>query len=151
MKINECTAAVALLAGLGFCATTPTAGAEEVPLMNGVYHYADDDGDVGTWTIRTRCTPGCVAHVTTSPGRGFDAPLVDGRYTVTRTVPEGVSCTSYGHGWEGMGTYVSTHAVTITQWWDPVTLRGEVDFLDTTAPCNLHNDEHDRFTLTKFG
>src|ERR1700709_1292576 len=113
MKINECTAAVALLAGLGFCATTPTAGAEEVPLMNGVYHYADDDGDVGTWTIRTRCTPGCVAHVTTSPGRGFDAPLVDGRYTVTRTVPEGVSCTSYGHGWEGMGTYVSTHAVTV--------------------------------------
>jgi hypothetical protein len=33
----------------------------------------------------------------------------------------------------------------------PGNATGEVDFLDTTAPCNLHDDEYDRFTLTKFG
>ena len=117
--------------------------------MNGTYRYADEDGDFGTWVISTSCTLGCVAHVTTSPGRGFDAALVDGRYTNTRSVPEGVTCTAYG--WEGIGTQTSTHAVTVTQWWDPATLTGEVDFLDTTAPCGVHEDPRDRFTLTRIG
>lgn len=147
MKINKFAAAFLLIPGLGFCAPAPNAWGEAP--MNGTYRYTDEDGDVGTWVIGTSCTPGCVAHVTTSPGRGFDAALVDGRYTNTRTVPEGVSCTWYG--WEGIGTQISTHAVTVTQWWDPATLTGEVNFLGTDAPCGVHEDPRDRFTLTKLG
>jgi hypothetical protein len=40
--------------------------------------------------------------------------------------------------------------VTINQTWDPVALTGEVDFLDTSAPCGLV-DPHDFFTLTRIG
>ncbi len=147
MKINALTAAIALWSVLGLCATPPIAWAES-PTMDGVYHYADEDGAVGTWIIRTTCTPDCVAHVTTAPGRGFDAPLVDGRYTITRTVSEGATCPVYSVG--DFNLYGgSTHPVTFIQWWDPVTLTGEVDFLETSAPCGLP-DLRDRFTLTKF-
>src|SRR5258708_36940248 len=90
------------------CATPPIAWAES-PTMDGVYHYADEDGAVGTWIIRTTCTPDCVAHVTTAPGRGFDAPLIDGRYTVTLTGP--AADTRPGASVEGCNLYGgSTHA-----------------------------------------
>jgi hypothetical protein len=112
--------------------------------MNGVYHYADEDGDTGTWVIRTACTPNCVAPVTTSPTRGFDAELIDGRYISTRTVAEGAICPA-GEGGDG-----GQHPVTFTQWWDPQTLTGEVDFLESSAPCGL-KDLRGAFTLTKFG
>lgn len=118
--------------------------------MDGVYTYADEDGVTGTWVIRTTCTPACVAHVTTGPGRGFDAPLVDGRFIVTRTVPGGAECPSYPVGENGAWFDGGAHPVTVTQWWDPRTLTGEVDFLDSPAPCGL-GDVHDGFTLTRIG
>jgi hypothetical protein len=118
--------------------------------MDGLYTYADEDGVVATWAIRTTCTPGCVAHVTTAPGHGFDAHLVNGRYTTTRVVPEGASCPAYTVGDNGALFDGGSHPVTVYQWWDPATLTGEVDFLDTPAPCALH-DQHDTFTLTRIG
>lgn len=116
--------------------------------MEGVYHYADEDGVTGTWTIGTTCTPGCVAHVSTGPGMGFDAPLVNGRYAVKRVVPEGAVCPAYFVG--DVPFAADSHPVHVYQWWDPVTLAGEVDFLETSAPCGLH-DLRDAFTLTKIG
>ncbi|WP_205875532.1 hypothetical protein [Mycobacterium camsae] len=113
--------------------------------MNGVYSYVDEDGDFGTWTIATTCDPNCVAHVETGPGRGFDAVLVDGVYTVNRSVPAGLSCPDYMLGetlWDA-----GEHPVQVLQWWDPATLQGEVHFLASTAPCEI-GDHHDRFTLT---
>ena len=147
MKITTATAAIALAAGLGLTVTPPTARAES-PTLAGVYLYADEDGDTGTWIIRTTCSPGCVAHVTTSSGRGFDAPLVDGRYTSTRTIPGGITCPGHTAGDFGRWIPASDHPVTVTQWWDPVTLAGEVDFFNDSAPCGL-GDRSDRFTLTK--
>ena len=151
MKINAFLAAIALLSGSGLNATAPLAGAE-VPAMDGVYTYADEDGVVATWKIRTTCTPGCVAHVTTGPGRGFDAPLVNGRFTVTRTVPEGAICPAYTAfvGETPASFDGGEHPVTVNQWWDPRTLTGEVDFLETSAPCGLV-DRRDTFTLTRIG
>jgi hypothetical protein len=151
MKFSPFTAAIALLSALALCATPPIARAE-VPAMDGVYTYADEDGVVATWSIRTTCTPGCVAHVTTAAGRGFDAPLVNGRYTVTRTVPEGAVCPGHADfvgetaAWFDGGE----HPVKVYQWWDPRTLTGEVDFLESSAPCGLH-DLRDTFTLTRIG
>jgi hypothetical protein len=151
MKINPFTAAIALLSALALCATPPIARAE-VPAMDGVYTYADEDGVVATWSIRTTCTPGCVAHVTTAPGRGFDAPLVNGCYTVTRIVPEGAVCPGHADlvgetfAWSDGGE----HPVKVHQWWDPRTLTGEVDFLESSAPCGLH-DLRDTFTPTRIG
>ena len=116
--------------------------------MDGVFTYADEDGVVATWNITTTCTPGCVAHVTTAPGQGFDAPLVNGRYAATRTVPGGAVCPV-----EAIGETLfdgGAHPVTVYQWWDPRTLTGEVDFLESPAPCGLH-DWRDSFTLTKIG
>jgi hypothetical protein len=138
MRINTFLAA-AVVAGAGLCASTPLAQAADETRMNGVYTYADEDGQTGTWIVNTTCTPGCVAHVGTALDAGFDAPLVNGRYTVTRTVPEGLVCSDS-----------SRHPVTINQTWDPVALAGEVDFLDTSAPCGLV-DPHDFFTLTRIG
>ncbi|WP_108925225.1 hypothetical protein [Mycobacterium montefiorense] len=127
-------------------ATLPAPNASAEPLatpddakMNGVYHYADEDGGHGTWIVHTTCTPGCVAHVSTSMDNGFDAPLVDGRYTVNRSIPEGAICPDS-----------SQHPIDITQSWDPLTLTGEVDFLTTSAPCGLE-DNRDIFTLTRVG
>jgi hypothetical protein len=142
-------AAAAVACGLGVCSTAPPARAESPP-MDGVYAYADEDGDTGTWTIRTTCTPGCVAHVTTGPGRGFDAPLVDGRFMATRVVPDGVYCPGYHFQEDFYYYFEGSHPVVVTQWWNPLTLTGEVDFLSTSAPCGL-SDPHDRFTLTKIG
>ena len=139
MRINAFVAAAAFLTGVALCAPAPLAGAADDSRMNGVYGYADEDGLTGTWIISTTCTPGCVAHVKTALDSGFDAPLVNGRYTVTRTVPEGAVCPDN-----------SQHPVNINQSWDPVTLVGEVDFLDTSAPCGLA-DPHDDFVLTKIG
>ncbi|WP_264061478.1 hypothetical protein [Mycobacterium angelicum] len=150
MKISRIMAATAVFAGAGLCATGPVVKAEVPAAMDGVYTYADEDGVTATWIIRTACTPGCIAHVTTGPGRGFDAALVDGRYTVTRTVPEGAVCPSYTVGDNGSWFDGGAHPVTVTQWWDPLTLAGEVDFLDSPAPCGL-GDRHDHFTLTKVG
>jgi hypothetical protein len=148
MKINPFTAAIALLSGLGLYATPPIAWAES-PMMDGVYHYVDEDGAVGTWIIRTTCAPDCVAHVTTAPGRGFDAPLIDGRFTVTRVVPDGATCPVINAG--DFNLYGGgKHDVTVNQWWDPVTLTGEVDFLESSAGCGLP-DLRDSFTLTRFG
>lgn len=121
--------------------------------MEGVYHYADEDGAVGTWTIKTTCTPDCVAHVMTAQGGGFDAPLVDGRYTNTRTIAEGAVCPAFPEYtlWEHLRMNDGgRHPVTLTQWWDPQTLTGEVDFLESSAPCGLH-DLRDTFTLTRIG
>ena len=137
MRINAFVAAAAVVGGAGLCMPAPLAGAADDTKMNGVYSYADEDGLTGTWIINTTCTPGCVAHVKTALDSGFDAPLVNGRYTVTRTVPEGAVCPDN-----------SQHPVNINQSWDPVTLIGEVDFFETSAPCGLA-DRHDDFVLTK--
>jgi hypothetical protein len=149
--INTFTTAIALVTGLGLLATAPPTRAETPPTMDGVYFYADEDGDTATWVIRTTCTPGCIAHVTTSPGRGFDAPLVAGRYTNTRTIPDGALCEGHLDGSHIEMLHwipATTHPVTVTQWWDPSTLTGEVEFFNNSAPCGV-GDEHDRFTLTR--
>jgi len=147
MRINAFIVAISLMSGLGLSAPPPLARAE-VPPMDGVFTYADEDGVVATWIIKTTCTPGCVAHVTTAPGHGFDAPLVDGRYAVTRTVPEGALCPEFLI--EGSSFGGDMHPVTVYQWWNPLTLTGEVDFLESPAPCGLR-DWRDTFTLTKVG
>lgn len=139
MRINTFMAAAAIVAGAALCAPAAPAGATDETRMNGVYSYADEDGLNGTWIIKTTCTPSCVAHVSTALDAGFDAPLVNGRYTVTRTVPEGAVCPDN-----------SQHPVTVNQSWDPQTLTGEVDFLETSAPCGL-GDQHDDFVLTRIG
>ncbi len=147
MRLRAVPATVSLLVALGLSAAPPQARAE-APTMDGVYQYADEDGDVGTWTIRTDCSTTCVARVMTGPGRGFDAQLVDGRYVNSRTVPEGLRCPTYQLGetlWDG-----GHHSVDVIQWWDPVTLTGEVDFLYHSAPC-YNDDRHDTFTLTRVG
>lgn len=146
MKIKVFIAAITLATGLTPSAASPASA--EVPTMDGVYLYADEDGDTGKWVIRTTCTPDCVAHVTTSPGRGFDAPLVDGRYTNSRTIPEGVVCPGHTAGDYGRWIAASEHPVTVVQWWDPATLAGEVDYIDHDAPCTLASHT-DRFTLTR--
>lgn len=105
MKAMTFGAAAVLAPALAIGAAPPPAQAE-VPTLAGVYLYADEDGDTGTWAIRTTCTPDCVAHVTTSSGRSFDAALVDGRYTNTRTIPGGVVCpgtSGHGHPMVGPG------------------------------------------------
>lgn len=149
MKAKAFIAAIALLSGGIFSGIAPTAFAE-VPPMNGVYHYEDEDGATATWVIRTSCTSTCVAHVTTSPGRFFEAPLVNGRYAVTRTVPDGHTCPGWFIGDSAVLTESTSHAITVYQWWDPVTLTGEVDFLDSEAPC-MNHDAKDWFTLTRIG
>lgn len=141
-------AVVALSSG-GFAAVSPPAGAE-APATDGVYAYLEGPAVAGTWTIRTTCTPQCVAHVTTTPGHGFTAPLVNGRHVVTRTVPDGVTCPSYFLGDNGSAWGGGSHPVTVRQWWDPVTLAGEVDFLESPAPCGIPNPRN-TFTLVKIG
>jgi hypothetical protein len=148
MKWSSLVVHAALIGVVGTFAATPLARAEDGPAMNGVYTYLDDDGDAGTWTISTTCDPGCVAHVMTGPGKGFEAPLVGGIYTVNRSVPTGLSCSDYVMAdivWDA-----GEHPVQVRQWWDPVTLKGEVHFLASTAPCEI-GDHHDRFTLTPIG
>lgn len=142
MRIATFIAGVTLFASLAI-SLAPTAPAEprgtvDELKMNGVYHYADEDGDTGTWTINTTCRQVCVAHVWTAPGQGFNAPLIDGQYTVTRTIPEAAICSND----------LSQHPVTVRQSWDPLTLTGVAVFLDSSAPCGLI-DPHDTFTLTK--
>lgn len=142
MKIGVVVAATTLLASVlspPASQAEPLAAADDLK-MNGVYHYADEDGDTGTWTISTTCKQVCVAHVTTGPGQGFNAPLIDGRYDVKRTMPAGAICSND----------LSQHPVTVDQWWDPLTLTGVAIFLDSTAPCGL-SDPSDTFTLTKIG
>lgn len=139
---------VALFSG-GLAAVPPTAGAEGLA-GSGVYAYLEGAVAAGTWTIETTCTPGCVAHVTTSPGHGFSAPLVNGRHVVTRTVPDGVTCPAYFLGDNGSSWGGGSHPVTVYQWWDPVTLVGGVDFLDSPAPCGIPNPRT-TFTLVKIG
>ncbi|MDP7704107.1 MULTISPECIES: hypothetical protein [unclassified Mycobacterium] len=148
MRFNIFPASIALLFGLGLGAA-PQAAAEN-PTMNGVYHYADEDGDSGTWTITTTCSPACVAHVTTGSGRSFDARLENGRYVSNRIIMDGLECPSYFIGELVLGG--RSHPVNVTQWWDPATLTGEVDFAhpSSVAPCTL-DDHHDRFTLTPIG
>lgn len=148
MKINAFIAAIAIATGLTPFAAGP-AWAEDLT-TNGIYLYHDEDGDSGKWTIRTACTPDCVAHVTTSSGRGFDAQLIDGRYTNTREIPEGVTCPGYTAGDYARWIPPSTYPITVFQWWDPQTLIGEVDYIEHSAPCNL-SDHNDRFTLHKIG
>ena len=74
---------------------------------------------------------------------------MNGRYAVTRIVPEGVECPWYPIGDYGSWIEASTHTVAVYQWWDPKTLTGEVDFLESGIPC-VH-DLNDSFTLTKIG
>lgn len=148
MSPNLPVTAVTLSCG-SLIALSPIARAE-VPAADGVYAYMEGPAAAETWTIRTTCTPQCVAHVTTTPGHGFTAPLVDGNYVVTRTVPQGVTCPSYFLGDNGSSWGGGTHPVTVHQWWDPVTLAGGVDFLDSPAPCGIPNP-HNTFTLVKIG
>ncbi|MCV7030627.1 hypothetical protein [Mycobacterium sherrisii] len=142
MRISAVLAGFSAFAAI---ATLPAPSAAAEPLtaveelkMNGTYRYADEDGDTGTWTIDTTCRQVCVAHVWTGPGQGFNAPLLDGRYIVTRTIPEAAICSND----------LSQHPVTVQQSWDPLTLNGVAIFLDSSAPCGL-NEAHDTFTLTK--
>lgn len=147
MRIKAFPATIALASGLVLSTLPPHANAE-APMTDGIYHYADEDGDVGTWSITTTCSPRCVANVTTSPGHGFEAHLENGRFVNTRVVPDGLECPTYfmNELWLGGGT----HAVVATQSWDPVTLTGEVHFSHASPPCRL-DDQHDRFTLTRIG
>jgi hypothetical protein len=148
MRTKTLIAAIAVFAGAASWATAPPAWAES-PAMSGIYTYTDEDGVVATWIIHTTCTPDCVAHVTDASNQGFDAPLVDGRYIVTRTVPEAVLCPAWSAGEGGASGGVSLHPVNVVQWWNPLTLNGEVDFLESGVPCA--HDRHDTFTLTKIG
>lgn len=148
MRMGRLLAAVALSCG-ALLGTAPLASADG-PMMEGIYNYVESDGVAGTWTINTTCTPQCVANVTTSPGHGFAAPLINGRHTVTRVVPDGVTCPSYTLGdnasiWPG-GTY----AVTVQQSWDPRSLAGRVNFLDSPSPCGIPNP-YSTFTLKRIG
>lgn len=155
MRMKASAAAVVLLFGVGLGAAAPQAKTEP-PAMDGVYLYADDDGGKGTWTISTTCSPSCVAHVTTAKGGSFDAPLIDGQYVNSRTIPDGLNCPLYV-----MGDFLfdgGYHPVSIVQWWDPVTLHGEVHFTPYSkvdiphVPPNCYIvDHHQLFTLTKVG
>ena len=149
MRKKAFPAAIALVLGMGLSAAPPYARAE-VPSMNGVYHYADEDGDVGTWTVTTDCNPSCVAHVTTGSGRTFDAQLENGRYVSSRIIMDGLECPGYFVG--DLILVGRSHPVSVTQWWDPTTLTGEVVFAhpSSVAPCTL-DDHHDRFNLTRIG
>lgn len=140
---------IAPTTGSGLPLPAPVACAA-VPSTDSVYIYADEDGEVGTWIIRSTCGPDCIAYVTTGPGKGFAASLVDGRFTVTRMVPGGLTCPPYFVGDNASYFDGGTYPVIATQWWDPVTLTGEVDFLESDAPCGLH-DRRDTFTLTQVG
>jgi len=88
--------------------------------------------------------------VTTDPGLGFAAPLIEGRYTVTRDVPNGVTCPAYRLGDNGALFPGGTYPVTVRQWWDPRTLVGEVRFLDSPSPCGIPNPRN-HFVLSKIG
>ncbi|MHA7649110.1 hypothetical protein ACX9NE_04950 [Mycobacterium sp. ML4] len=147
MKIPALAAAIAVF-GLGICAVAPSAWAEDDHVMNGVYSYRDDDGGLGTWTVRTSCNPNCVAHVTTASGRTFEASLVNGRYVNVRTIPDGIDCPLIQIG--DTLADPGNQAVEVRQWWDPVTLIGEVEFNYDSSPCHV-GDYHDRFTLTEIG
>ncbi|MHA7649733.1 hypothetical protein ACX9NE_08235 [Mycobacterium sp. ML4] len=149
MKLKAFPAVIGVMfgLGLGLGAPAPPAGAESVT-MDGVYHYVDEDGDTGTWTIRTTCSPHCVAHVTTASGRSFQAHLENGRFTNSRLVPDGLECPTYWANDMTLGG--GTHPIVVTQWWDPVTLTGEVDFSHTAPPCSV-DDRHDSFSLTRIG
>lgn len=149
MRSNSPLALVALVSAALLSTAAPLAGAE-VPATEGVYTYLDDDGVTATWTIRTTCTPQCVALVTTSPGHGFAAPLVNGVHAVTRSVPDGVTCPSYSLGDNGSSWGGGAYPVTVRQWWNPNTLIGGVDFIDSPSPCGIP-DPHDTFTLTRIG
>lgn len=143
MRTRNVVTAIALLFGTWFMAV-PTATAEAT-VMNGTYRYTDENGNAGTWTIANACTAGCLAYVTTSPGHGFTAKLLDGVYVTTREVPDGLRCPLYFVGDTVLGG--GTYSVVVHQWWNPRTLTGAVDYLDTPAPCGVSN-LHDTFSLT---
>lgn len=146
MRTSAVLAAFAISSG-AWLGAAPLAQAD-APMMQGVYDYVESDGVAGTWTIKTTCAPECVAYVTTTPGHGFAAPLVNGRHTVTRFVPDGVTCPSYMLGDNGSLWDGGTYGVTVRQWWDPRTLAGGVNFLDSSSPCGIPNP-YDSFRLTK--
>jgi hypothetical protein len=148
MWIKGFLATVAVLFGALLVGTVAPLASAEVPAGDGVYSYLDSGGASGTWNIRTSCTPQCVAQVTTSPGHGFAAPLINGRPTVTRVVPNGVRCPLYQVGEILLDG--GTWPITVHQSWDPSTLRGEVFFLDSPAPCGIPNS-HGTFTLSRIG
>jgi hypothetical protein len=147
MGMKRLLAIVAVLLGSLLGAVVPQARAE-VPVGEGVYIYLDTGGGYATWHIRTACTPQCVAQVTTAPGHGFAAPLVNGRPTVTRIVPNGVTCPLYQVG--ELLADGGTWPVTVHQSWDPRTLSGEVYFVESPSPCGIPNS-HGTFTLTRIG
>ena len=147
MRMKRLLALVAVLSGALLGAVAPPARAE-VPTGEGVYSYLDTAGGYATWHIRTACTPQCVAQVTTAPGHGFAAPLVNGRPTVTRIVPNGVNvpCTKSAKYWPmaargplpsiNRGTHARS-AARCTSW----RARRRAVFLTRTAT----------FTLTRIG
>jgi len=155
MRIKVLVAAIGLLLGVAPGVVAPQARAES-PMMDGVYLYADADGGTGTWTVNTTCSPDCIAHVTTALGRSFDAPFIDGRYVNSRTIPDGLDCPLYQMAdslWDP-----GSHPVSVVQWWDPITLKGEVhftpagqvDFPHSPPSCYIV-EHHQLFTLTKAG
>ncbi|QLL06166.1 hypothetical protein [Mycobacterium vicinigordonae] len=147
MKLDLRVAGISILC-LALCGMQAPLARADGPIMEGVYAYQEEDGSAATWTINTTCAPDCVANVTTSPGHGFAAPVINGRPTVTRVVPDGVSCPTYQLGVDILGG--GDWPVTVRQSWDPRRLVGQVDFLNTPAPCGIA-DPHQSFTLTKIG
>ncbi|MHA7649491.1 hypothetical protein ACX9NE_06930 [Mycobacterium sp. ML4] len=144
MRIQTALATIAIVFGAALGAA-PLAWSD-APVLDGTYRYSDENGHATTWLIRTDCAHGCLAYVTTSPGHGFTAALINGSYIVTRTVPDGVTCPLYpvGESLFGGGTY----PVVVRQTWDARNLTGEVNYLETPAPCGVAN-QHDTFTLTR--
>jgi len=141
-------AAVALCSAAVFGAAPPAFA--DAPPKDGAFTYLDENGQSATWIIRTTCSPDCVAQVTTSPGHGFTAPLIDGRPTATRSVPDGVTCPSSFIGDSGSLRDGGVWPVTVRQSWDPGTLHGDVYFLDSPSPCGIPV-WHQTFTLMKIG
>jgi hypothetical protein len=114
MKTLALSAALAAVA----VALTPVAQAEML-VGNYALQTPRDPGHAWIWAIRP-CTPGCV-HVAAIPqpnGQAApydgDAQLINGRYTMSVDIPDGVRCVVY---------FLPSHDVYS---WDAVTLAGSV-------------------------
>lgn len=133
MHTSKIVAAAALVAGA--LTSAPAAGATSMQIGNYEVHTPKDSGHSWLWEVR-QCgldqgtyTPDCV-HVNATPrpnGQAApwnaDAKLVNGRYTLSVDIPDGVRCLVY---------FLPSHDV----WsWDMASLQGSVESTFDTG-CN---------------